>query len=466
MTFEGGVKVIDFGVAKAAGRAQHTRTGALKGKYSYMSPEQVSGREIDHRTDIFALGIVLHELLTALRLFKSDSDISTIERVKAAPIPPPSQLNPALPKGLDPIVLKALDRDPDKRYQTAQQFRLAIEDWLVQERQSASSAHLAEFLKIVYKERLELESRHGPMLGELEPQGAPIGGIRPSSSNTARLEARSIQGASQPFPAENKASTKVERPRDAAEREQRTPSRPTDPRPDEPSKKSVIDLSEIHTEKSTGPFKGRPALKYGVTAASVAAILALSIWMLSPKHEAPPAAVDAVLSVVTDPPGASISLDGRFVGTSPFDARVPAGRTARVEATLEGHQPAGRSVEVNAARQRVELKLLRNAPQLASLLVKSDPEGAEVSDGARILGHTPFNWQAARGETRTLTFRLAGFRDEEQRVTVTGAESDLAVRLRRLDPAGAQRTVAPQQPPQQQLRTAPPPVEEAIKLER
>src|SRR5437588_156206 len=128
---EGGVKVIDFGVAKAAGRAQHTRTGALKGKYSYMSPEQVAGANVDNRSDIFALGIVLHELLTGRRLFKADSDVQTLARVREAVVAPPSRLNPQLPAGLDQIVLKSLARNPDDRYRTAQEFRLALEDWLI-----------------------------------------------------------------------------------------------------------------------------------------------------------------------------------------------------------------------------------------------------------------------------------------------------------------------------------------------
>jgi serine/threonine protein kinase len=150
VTFEGGVKIIDFGVAKAAGRAQHTRTGALKGKCGYMSPEQAAGANLDGRSDIFALGIVLHELLTGGRLFKADSDVQTLARVRECQVPPPSRLNPQLPPGLDPIVLKALAKDPDERYRTAQEFRLELEDWFVRGSMSASSAHLAEFLKLIY----------------------------------------------------------------------------------------------------------------------------------------------------------------------------------------------------------------------------------------------------------------------------------------------------------------------------
>ena len=176
VTFEGGVKIIDFGVAKAAGRAQHTRTGALKGKYSYMSPEQVAGHDIDGRSDIFALGIVLHELLTGRRLFKAESDVQTLARVREAHVPPPSRLNPQLPPGLDEIVLKALAKNPDDRYRTAQEFRLALEDWLIQGRMSASSAHLAEFLKVIYAERLDKEARLGPLMGDPGLTTATAGG--------------------------------------------------------------------------------------------------------------------------------------------------------------------------------------------------------------------------------------------------------------------------------------------------
>src|SRR5229473_2100159 len=122
VTFEGGVKIIDFGVAKAAGRAQHTRTGALKGKCSYMSPEQAAGATVDGRSDIFALGIVLHELLTGRRLFKAEDDVQTLARVRECRVPPPSQLDPGLPPDLDPIVLKALAKDPAARYAGAQEL--------------------------------------------------------------------------------------------------------------------------------------------------------------------------------------------------------------------------------------------------------------------------------------------------------------------------------------------------------
>jgi serine/threonine-protein kinase len=148
------VKLIDFGVAKAAGRAQHTATGVLKGKFPYMSPEQAEGLELDARSDVFALGIVLWELLCDKRLFKGDSDVMSQRLVKACQVPRPSELNTNLPEQLDAIVLKSLARNVDERFQTAQELREAIEQYCLEAHIPASSAHLAQFLQKLYAEKI------------------------------------------------------------------------------------------------------------------------------------------------------------------------------------------------------------------------------------------------------------------------------------------------------------------------
>src|SRR5206468_8603372 len=108
VSFEGEVKIIDFGIAKAAGKVGKTQAGILKGKFGYMSPEQVRGLPIDRRSDIFSCGIVLYELLTGERLFVSESDFSTLEKVRNVEILPPSTYNRRIPDELEPIVLTAL----------------------------------------------------------------------------------------------------------------------------------------------------------------------------------------------------------------------------------------------------------------------------------------------------------------------------------------------------------------------
>ncbi|QSQ27447.1 protein kinase [Pyxidicoccus parkwayensis] len=161
VTFEGGVKVVDFGIAKAADQATITRSGVLKGKYSYMSPEQAAGERVDCRADIFALGVVLYELLTGMRLFKRGTDIQTLAAVSECRVLPPSQVTTRVPPELDAIVLKALAKDPAERYQEAAQLQAALEGWLSANRLPASHAHLAAYMKELYAERLTEEARSG-----------------------------------------------------------------------------------------------------------------------------------------------------------------------------------------------------------------------------------------------------------------------------------------------------------------
>lgn len=119
VSYDGDVKLIDFGIAKAASKNSTTMAGILKGKFGYMSPEQVRGLQVDRRSDIFAVGICLYELLTMERLFVGESDFSTLEKVRNVEIMPPSTYNKKIPDELEAIVLKALAKHPEDRYRTA-----------------------------------------------------------------------------------------------------------------------------------------------------------------------------------------------------------------------------------------------------------------------------------------------------------------------------------------------------------
>ncbi len=130
LTATGTAKLLDFGVAKYRASQAKSQVGTIKGKPAYLAPETLDQRDIDHRTDIFSLGIVLHELLTLQPLFEGDNHQITFYRVLNMEIPPPSQLRPEIPPELDRIVLKALERDRDKRYQTAQDMARDLDAFL------------------------------------------------------------------------------------------------------------------------------------------------------------------------------------------------------------------------------------------------------------------------------------------------------------------------------------------------
>lgn len=126
VSFEGAVKLIDFGVARALGRVTETVPGGLKGKIQYMSPEQASGGRIDQRSDVFALGVVLWEALCGRRLFRREGDLETLRAIIHEPIPSPSKMGRISPR-LERIVMKALEREPEDRYQSAEEMALALE---------------------------------------------------------------------------------------------------------------------------------------------------------------------------------------------------------------------------------------------------------------------------------------------------------------------------------------------------
>ncbi|MBL0220148.1 MAG: serine/threonine protein kinase [Myxococcales bacterium] len=125
--FDGGIKVIDFGIAKAAVRTTRTQAGFIKGKLGYMAPEQLRGKALDARTDVFALGIVLYELTTMRRAFRDVSDRVTVERIKAGTYARPSQIVPDYPAELEAIVMRALRVNPEERFESADELRRAIE---------------------------------------------------------------------------------------------------------------------------------------------------------------------------------------------------------------------------------------------------------------------------------------------------------------------------------------------------
>jgi serine/threonine-protein kinase len=125
---DGVARVLDFGVAKAAARVQVTRDGQMKGKLSYMSPEQLSGASVDRRCDVFAAGVVLWEALTGERLFTGEDVSDVLTKIVRDPVPPPSTVNPRVRGSLDQVVMRALDKNPETRFQTARDFAVALEE--------------------------------------------------------------------------------------------------------------------------------------------------------------------------------------------------------------------------------------------------------------------------------------------------------------------------------------------------
>ena len=150
LSFDGAVKLTDLGIAKAEGRA--TTSGMLKGKFAYMSPEQARGDGVDARTDVFALGVTLWELLTGARLFEGDGDVAVLRAVQERLIVPPARLNPGVVAPLDAAVMRALERDRARRWPTAHELERALAEVLLVGARSLEDTDVGAFLRRMFPE--------------------------------------------------------------------------------------------------------------------------------------------------------------------------------------------------------------------------------------------------------------------------------------------------------------------------
>ena len=330
VTYDGVMKVVDFGIAKAATRESRTQVGQVKGKMAYMSPEQARGEPIDARSDIFCLGIILFELVTRSRLFRYPDADATLKAVTSnEPLPFAHDYRPEVPQALSHIIARALARDPAQRYPTARHFQSALEEWLRSQREAPGSAELASYMSQLFAERIQERAR---MLQEVRSGGLSTSGVR--------REARSATGDSMPG------------------------RRP-------PVEETTLVLP--WHRRAWKPLTGAALLLLLVGAG---AFFSLRSGPSRTRPASPPAApAPAVLTIETDPPGALILVDGKEAGRSPLtlDTLGPGEHT--VSATLEGRRPAERQVKLATPGERA-MMLLALAPEPVSP-APTEPAAAE-----------------------------------------------------------------------------------------
>lgn len=221
ISYEGEVKLVDFGIAKAAAKNSVTLTGALKGKILYMSPEQAWGQTVDRRSDVFSVGTLLYEMLTGKRVFIADNEMAILQKVREWNPPPPSAANARISSRLDTIVMKAIEKDPDNRYQTADEMREELEAYLHAEKPSKSLMDLGLFMRALFKDDIQsempelLELYEGSIEAidpfEMETAEAPVAEIAPPP------KAPAIEPAEEQIPPAVHAEPAAEPPPTAAE---------------------------------------------------------------------------------------------------------------------------------------------------------------------------------------------------------------------------------------------------------
>jgi eukaryotic-like serine/threonine-protein kinase len=318
VTFSGDVKIVDFGIAKSDNKmATETRSGKLKGKVPYMSPEQARGEAIDSRSDIFAVGTMLFELTTGKRLFKGQSEFETLKLICDRDYPLPSQVRPGYSPDLEAIVMKALTKDRNQRYQSARDMQAALEEFVRRERIPTSNVALTGFMQDLFEEKLashKKEMLEGKQLADIIDLQRPSGEI--------------------PIPDD----------RSSAQLSQSVLSAP----------------AAARTLTEAGSFGARRRGRFAAIA-SVAVVLALGVggllyWQRAQRlaaasaHVEAPAVVAAAnrgsITVTSDPAGATIWIDGemRTEVTPATIASLPTGRAIDLKLTKEGFELAKQTV--------------------------------------------------------------------------------------------------------------------------
>jgi serine/threonine-protein kinase len=316
--YDGGVKLLDFGIAKARERLSETTTTGMKGKYAYMSPEQCQGDPVDRRSDIFATGTVLWEILARRRLFKHASKLMMLKMISEGHAPPPSKMNPDVPPEIDAICLKALRKLPSERYATALELSTAIDEYLVTAGIASSVVQIGEYMEEVFS-------------ADKDHRTAWIS----SAASSTRDESETLQSAEHWL----------------------------DLIPD--ADDTIISFSKSPVGTSVGrPLPRQSPVWWIATAvvAILAAVAAITLLVLSPSHGG------SRLRVASTPPGAMIVIDGKLQ-----EARTPgtitdlAAGALELEVVLEGHLPWRREVQLGEGETlRVEAALRRRPGQVVA----------------------------------------------------------------------------------------------------
>ncbi len=157
LTYDGSIKIIDFGIAKSQSNAESTQAGTIKGKLSYLAPEYLEGLELDARYDQFAIGITLWEMLCSRKLFKENSDLAVLKKIQECKIPVPSSINPNVPKELDAIVLKALSKDRTQRYDNLDQMNRALMKFLYAKYPDFNATDLSYFAQELFRDEIKID---------------------------------------------------------------------------------------------------------------------------------------------------------------------------------------------------------------------------------------------------------------------------------------------------------------------
>ncbi len=428
ITHSGHLKIIDFGIAKAQTTQLRTKTGRIKGKLAYMAPEAIKGQELDARSDIFACGVIAHELLTARPLFATKNEYETLMRLQSAEVKPPSARNPQCPPELDDIVLMALERDPADRWQSAAEFRDALQYVRAQYQVNATNSEIASWMEWAF-------ALTAPATGSFPNFGSQsvsrsFSGNYPSAPQRAfaRIKSRSGTGSltpltgshgsrpvtSDPSP-DKEAEARAEEGADiwGSQEEGREEPVLLEEVPDVSHKMAFLDTTTSEPGKDSSSAAAEPAespsvkradseaadvsfgagiiasgegrprtgLYLGLGLLAIGALAAVYFLVLRQSASSGDAAAEkATIKFKVDP--ADVSIDILGYGThqgSPYKLEVDAPGSYRVEIKREGHKTYVTQLEVEPGEHHVvSVTLVAGGGDKAQVELRSTPGGQTI----------------------------------------------------------------------------------------
>ncbi|MFZ4735056.1 MAG: protein kinase domain-containing protein [Bradymonadia bacterium] len=454
VTFEGGVKLVDFGIAKASNKLGVTKTGQIKGKYGYMSPEQVRGGEIDARSDIFAVGINLYEITLGRRLFRGDSEVDTLAAIENARVPSPRSISPDYPERLERIVLKALARDPEDRYPLVRALQMELEDFLTDSAMRSTPGMLSDYTRRLFHDQLDLEHKELTTRSERRPLLAPTpSGAHAVDAGDEDGERTEVQ--TRPDAAEATPDQTIEEPPPATL--SKPPALPLNLTM-EPSIDELIAVEESGIlvpvpERPASPPVARPKPPV-LPLADFTPLTTLPSGVMTPapRHAS---------SILMRPSVPDVPL--KVTEVSEADVRVASPhryRTAllfvlllvlvlfglqflfvqdadRIRRRID--EPVSIAKSLPSAAPTAPLAVISaaptEAPRLAILRLETEPPGARiVVNGNMLNAVTPASVQTLASQPSTVRFLLAGYKPWEARVRATPDGADVAAKLEKGKP--------------------------------
>jgi serine/threonine protein kinase len=422
ISYDGEVKVVDFGIAKASAHTK-TATGVLKGKLSYMSPEQAWGRIIDHRSDIFSLGIVMYEMLTGERLFKGDTELNTLEKVREAKIELlPTSLNAEIPLEIEEITLKALTKEISGRYQDASDMAAELAEFLRKISPVEPESALKQFMHKLFAVEIEEECRTDAMEETISTDFNEYSEV-PSPDDYRVPEVETPV---------NLAPTPQKKQKNylfalitlsvlggiiiliiifsqRTKEEKQAFNVPLSSQHDQESRQTDVSIDKILKEKDNVKRKGindkRPAIQ--ATAAEYEAIM-----------------------IINAIPWANIYLDGKPYGTTPKTVKDLKGGTYSVRLENPNFPPWEKTVKIAEGKT---IKVSHKFASFGKLIVNASPWGEVYVDDV-LKGHTPITIDKVTTGKHEVRIEREGFMSFNQYVEIKeGTARHLSVNLEKKD---------------------------------